>query len=74
MLFAGENPPGQPLNPKKVDDAVPREWKVVPVDLWDIFKKPCRIRGMQLGAPGGSAAFDQILLGRSEKELPPTKR
>jgi len=73
MLFAGENPPGQPLNPRKVADAVPREWKVVRVDLWDVFKKPVRVRGMQLSAPGGSAAFDQILLGRREKDLPPIK-
>jgi hypothetical protein len=37
------------------------------------IKNPVRIRGMQLSAPGGSAAFDQILLGRSEKDLPPLK-
>jgi hypothetical protein len=74
MLFAGENPLGQPLNPRRVADAVPREWKVVCVDLWEVFKKPVRIRGMELSAPGGSAAFDQILLGRRERDLPPIKR
>jgi outer membrane protein assembly factor BamB len=73
-LFAGESPSWSPLNPRKVADPVPREWKVVRVDLWEVFKKPVRIRGMQLSAPGGSAAFDQVLLGRSEKDLPPIKK
>jgi hypothetical protein len=73
-VYAGAAPPGTPLNPRKVADRVPKEWTVVRVDLWDVFKKPVRIRGMQLGAPGGSAAFDQILLGRTGKDLPPLKK
>jgi hypothetical protein len=35
------------------------------------LKKPVRLRGMRLASPGGSAAFDQIVLGRTEKDLPP---
>src|SRR5262249_22236517 len=73
-VYAGDSPPGQPLNPRKVADAVPREWTVVRVDLWEVFKKPVRIRGMQLAAPGGSAAFDQVLLGRTEKDLPAARK
>jgi outer membrane protein assembly factor BamB len=73
-LYAGAAPPGTPLNSRKVADKVPKEWTVVRVDLWDVFKKPVRIRGMQLGAPGGSAAFDQVLLGRTEKDLSPLKK
>jgi hypothetical protein len=38
-----------------------------------VFKKPVRIRGLRLATREGAAVFDQILLGRSEKDLPPTK-
>ncbi len=46
-------------------------WQVVRVDLWALQKKPLRIRSLGLGATGGGAAFDQILLGRAESDLPP---
>jgi outer membrane protein assembly factor BamB len=73
-FYAGAAVPDRAPNPKKVGDAVPDDWQVVRVDLWDALKKPVRIRGMHLGSPGGSAAFDQILLGRSESDLPPVKK
>jgi hypothetical protein len=30
-----------------------------------------RVRGLRLVAVGGPAAFDRVLLGRTEKDLPP---
>jgi outer membrane protein assembly factor BamB len=70
-LFAGQRPHTEVPNPKQIADRVPSEWTVMRVDLWKIFKKPVRIRAMRLATRSGSAAFDQILLGRSEKDLPP---
>lgn len=58
---------------KKVADAPPGKWQVVRVDLWELFKRPVRIRAMRLTSPGGSAAFDRILLGRTEKDLASVK-
>jgi hypothetical protein len=43
-------------------------------DLWDVFKKPVRIRGLRVGSVCGSAAFDRVVLGRTEKDLPPAKK
>jgi outer membrane protein assembly factor BamB len=74
VLYAGALPPGLAANARKVADSPPREWQVVRVDLWEVFKKPVRVRGMRLSAPGGSAAFDQILLGRAEKDLPAARK
>lgn len=51
----------------KVDDAPSDAWKVYRVDLWEVLKKPQRIRGLRLAARGGPAAFDRILLSREEK-------
>src|SRR5262249_30415704 len=42
-------------------------------DLWEVFKKPVRIRGLRLASTGGPAAFDQVLLGRTEKDLAAAK-
>ncbi len=50
--------------------APPLTWQVVRVDLWALQKKPLRIRSLYLGAAGGGAAFDQIVLGRAESDLP----
>jgi outer membrane protein assembly factor BamB len=70
-VLAGERPPGEVVsNPRKVADKPPTEWKVVRIDLWEVFKKPVRIRGMRLASTGGPAAFDQILLGRTAEDLP----
>jgi WD40 repeat protein len=74
-LLAGERPPGEVVaNPRKVADSPPSQWKVVRVDLWEVFKKPVRIRGLRLASTGGSAAFDQIVLGRTEKDLPAARK
>ncbi len=53
---------------------VPQEWQVVRVDLWKVFKKPVRIRQMGFAAIGGGAYFDQVLLGRTEKDLDAFKK
>jgi hypothetical protein len=58
----------------KVADRPPAEWKTVRVDLWAVFKRSVRIRGMRLASTGGPAAFDQILLGRAEEDLPRVRK
>jgi hypothetical protein len=73
-LYAGQYRTEDGVVAKKVADAPPREWQVVRVDLWDLFKKPLRIRGLRLASPGGPAAFDQILLSRAESALPTMKK
>jgi outer membrane protein assembly factor BamB len=74
-FLAGERPPGEAVaNPRKVADSPPLAWKVVRVDLWEVFNKPVRIRGLRLASTGGSAAFDQIVLGQTEKDLPATRK
>ncbi len=52
----------------------PSEWTVVRIDLWEVFKKPVRVRGLRLAATGGPAGFDRVLLGRSLEELARAKR
>jgi hypothetical protein len=69
-LYAGKAIPEGTPNPNKVADTVPREWRVVRIDLWNVFKKPVRIRGLRLSSTGGPTSFDQIVLGRTEKDLP----
>ncbi|MDR3634916.1 MAG: hypothetical protein P4L84_14020 [Isosphaeraceae bacterium] len=54
---------------KQVGGQPPNEWKVVRVDLWALAKAPFRIQALTLGASGGGAAFDQILLGRTAEDL-----
>jgi hypothetical protein len=73
-LVAGEHSPTAGVLVRKVADAPPREWTVVSVDLWDVFKKPVRIQAMGLISVGGPAAFDQILLQRGPEVVPPAKR
>jgi outer membrane protein assembly factor BamB len=51
-------------------DAPPAGWQTVRMDLWAAAKKPWRVRALWLGVKGGGAAFDQIVLGRSEADLP----
>ena len=71
-LVAGKRPPG--AGGKKVAARPPAEWQVVRMDLWKVFKKPVRIRGLHLASTGGPAAFDQILLGRAVKDFEPAKK
>jgi hypothetical protein len=54
---------------KRVAEQVPTDWQVVRIDLWELYKKPWRIQALGLGAAGGGAAFDQILLGRTAADL-----
>ena len=54
-------------------ESPPTTWQVVRVDLWAVTKKPSRVRSLCLGAKGGGAAFDQIVLGRTEADLPKTE-
>ncbi|HEX4000757.1 MAG TPA: hypothetical protein VHX65_19570 [Pirellulales bacterium] len=50
--------------------APPAKWQTVRVDLWASAKKPWQVRSLCLAAKGGGAAFDQIVLGRTEADLP----
>jgi len=55
---------------KKVADVPPTEWTIVRVDLWEALQQhPLAIRNLSLGAVGGAAVFDRILLGRTEEDL-----
>ena len=54
----------------KQADAPSATWQVVRVDLWAVAKKPWRIRSLMFNVKGGGAAIDQIVLGRTESELP----
>jgi outer membrane protein assembly factor BamB len=56
--------------PRKMGDLPPQKWETVRVDLWEIYKKPVRIRSLALACAGGAVAFDQILLARDAKDLP----
>jgi hypothetical protein len=58
------------VNPKKVADTPPTEWTTVRIDLWDYLKRPATIDMMAIAAEGGPAAFDQVVLGRTEGDLP----
>jgi hypothetical protein len=69
-IYCGELQPGDGVKPKKVSDQVPREWQVVRVDLWDFFRQPLRVQALRLKCVGGGAAFDRIVLGRTQKDLP----
>jgi hypothetical protein len=74
-VFAGQEAPGTRAKySQKVAAAPPRRWRVVRIDLWKVIGKPVRIRAMRLSSPGGSAAFDQIVLGRTEKDLPASRK
>jgi hypothetical protein len=55
---------------KQVADHPPKQWQVVRVDLWALAKnQPLRIQALGLGAAGGGAVFDQILLGRTPADI-----
>lgn len=64
---------------RQMADKPAMEWTVVRLDLWQVLqegvkgnpwsKGPFRITSISLYTVGGGASFDQILLGRSEKDL-----
>ena len=47
----------------------PGEWQVVRVDLGALAQRPFRVQAVGLGAAGGGALFDRVLLGRSPADL-----
>ena len=67
---AGEPTPSEGATIVKKADAPPLSWQVVRVDLWAVAKKPWRIRSLRLSVNGGGAAIDQVVLGRTESDLP----
>jgi outer membrane protein assembly factor BamB len=69
-VHCGEYRPPDGVRPKKVADGVPKDWQVVRIDLWEFFKQPVRIQSLRLSCRGGGAAFDRIVLGRTEDDLP----
>jgi len=72
-IAAGEPTAWEGMTVAKKIDAPPAAWRTVRVDLWAAAKKPWRVRSMALGAKGGGAAFDQIVLARTEQDLPAQK-
>jgi outer membrane protein assembly factor BamB len=70
LFYMGEQTKEEGALPRKLGDAPPQKWETVRVDLWDLYKKPVRIRSMSVGCTGGPVAYDQILLSRDEKDLP----
>ena len=58
---------------KTITTTPPTEWQVVRINLWKELPQLTEIRRLRLGAIGGPAAFDKILLGRTEADLPPVK-
>jgi hypothetical protein len=57
------------LASKQIAATPPAGWQVVRADLWALYGHPVRIQEMSLAATGGGAAFDQIVLGRTEADL-----
>lgn len=73
LFHAGDPAKEEGSIPRRIADAPPAEWETVRVDLWELYKKPVRIRSMSVACTGGPVAFDRILLARDEKDLPPGK-
>jgi outer membrane protein assembly factor BamB len=73
-IAAGEPSVWEGMITAKKLDAPPSAWQIVRVDLWAAAKKPWRVRSLALGAKGGGAAFDQIVLAQTERDLPAEKR
>ncbi len=73
ICYAGDFTPQPGAMSRKIAGVPPEDWRGIRIDLWEVFKKPVRIRAMRLSSREGPAAFDQILLGRTEKDLPPLK-
>jgi hypothetical protein len=74
LFHSGTFPKEDGILPRKMGDVPPQSWETVRVDLWEVYRKPVRIRSMSLAAAGGAAGYDQILLAREEKDLPPISR
>lgn len=72
-LHAGNASALANTKPVPLSPTVPREWQVQRVDLWQLFGKPARVQFVAFCTQGGEAAFDQILLGRTEADLSSVK-
>ena len=68
-LVAGEATQFESVIESKLFDAPPTAWQTVRVDLWKLHGKPFSIRSLSLGAVGGGALFDRIVLSRSASEF-----
>jgi outer membrane protein assembly factor BamB len=71
-IVVGERP-AESTNPpeKKLGDTPPQQWQVVTVDLWELLKRPSRLRYFRVATAGGGGSFDRILLGRTEEDVRP---
>ncbi len=74
VVVAGEPTAWEGMTIAKKVAAPPSAWRTVRVDLWAAAKKPWRVRSLALGAKGGGASFDQIVLGRTEQDLPAERK
>ena len=68
-LVAGEATQFESVIESKQSDTPPTAWQTVRVDLWKLHGKPFSIRSLSLGAVGGGALFDRIVLSRSASEF-----
>ena len=73
VVAAGEPTKWEGMTVARKIDAPSSAWRTVRVDLWAAAKRPWRVRSLCLGVNGGGGAFDQIVLGRTEGDLPPQK-
>ncbi|MFE6177110.1 WD40 repeat domain-containing protein [Streptomyces sp. NPDC056464] len=56
----------------RVPGAPPATWTTVRLDLWQLTGgRLARVRSLSLRSDGGGALFDQLVLGRTEADLPP---
>ncbi|MEU8953427.1 hypothetical protein AB0C93_03885 [Streptomyces sp. NPDC048518] len=64
-------PPQTSMVEKRVEGPVPTDWTVVRVDLWQITAGRVKVVDqLVLRSNGDGALFDQIVLGRTEADLP----
>jgi hypothetical protein len=73
-LRLGEETPNLGGIKLQLGDTVPVEWKTYRVDLWDLYKKPGRVRSAYFAAMGDAVGFDQVVLARTENDLPPMSK
>jgi hypothetical protein len=69
-LYAGEYKPPAGVIAHEIKGGVPHEWRSVRIDLVKALGRHVHVQMLGLGSRGGAAAFDQIVLGRTMKDLP----
>jgi hypothetical protein len=72
-LTAGDIAPADGTVSHKLSDRVPAQWELARLDLFKLMGS-ARIQSLSLATRGGAAAFDPILLGRAEQDLPALKK